>query len=176
MWEGAQYTHILDDRDVDKYYENPKFESFVHFKQTTVKIIVYLNIETILHVDMANLTGDFGFTPDEPSVTGYSIRVKEGMNVICVCHHQDSEEWPEMYQRVTMKVRGLRCVCLHPTPDLDYRLQAIVVTERSPFSLEEAAISAMDFRYIRNLEAISILVTISFLYQCNQSVTSTGNL
>ena len=41
MWYGAQHTHILDDRDVDEYYKNPKFEEFVHLKQTTAKIIVY---------------------------------------------------------------------------------------------------------------------------------------
>ena len=54
MWYGAQHTHILDDRDVDEYYRNPKFENYVHLKQTTVMIIVYLTCETILYIDMAN--------------------------------------------------------------------------------------------------------------------------
>ena len=47
---GAQhtYSYILDDRDVDEYYKNPKFEEFVHLKQTTQKIIVYSTVETIV--------------------------------------------------------------------------------------------------------------------------------
>ena len=48
-----------------------------------------------------------------------------------------------------MEVRGLRHVCLHPTTDLDYWWQAIIVTERSPLSLEETALIAMGFYYIR---------------------------
>ena len=142
MGYGAQHTHILDDRDVDEYYKNPKFERFVHLKQTTVKIIVYSTVETILHVNMANLWFDYSWTE-------HSIRVKEGMNVICVCCLRDSEEWPEQYQRVTVEVRGLRQVCLHPTPDLDYRWQALIVTERCPLSLEETALIATGFHNIR---------------------------
>ena len=48
-----------------------------------------------------------------------------------------------------MEVRGMRCLCLHPTPDLDNRWHAIVVTEISPFSPEEAAIISMGFSFIR---------------------------
>ena len=147
MWYGAQHTHILDDRDIDEYYKNPKFEEFVHLRQTTVKIIVYSTCETILYIDMANLWSESSWTPGIPNVHGYAVRVKEGMNVICVCHMRDSEEWPEPYQRVTVEVRGLRQVCLHPTPDLDYRWQALIVTERSPLSLEETALIAMGFYY-----------------------------
>ena len=89
MWKGAQYTHILDDRDVDKYYESPKFESFVHLKQTTVKIIVYSTIETILYIDIENLNGGDSCNSGAPRVQGYAIRVKEGMNISCVCHYRD---------------------------------------------------------------------------------------
>ena len=35
------------------------------------------------------------------------------------------------------------------TPDLDYRWQALIVTERSPLSLEETALIAMGFFYIK---------------------------
>ena len=98
---------------------------------------------------MANLWFKVDWDPFVPRVTEHSIRVKEGMNVICVCCLRDSEEWPEQYQRVTVEVRGLRQVCLHPTPDLDYRWQALIVTERCPLSLEETALIAMGFYYLR---------------------------
>ena len=49
MWYGAQHTHN------DEYYKNPKFEEFVHLKQTTAKIIVYSTVETIVFIDRANL-------------------------------------------------------------------------------------------------------------------------
>ena len=76
MWYGAQHTHILEDRDVDEYYKNPKFERFVHLKQTSVKIIVYSTNETILYIDMANLWSENSWTPGIPNVDGYAVRVK----------------------------------------------------------------------------------------------------
>ena len=124
MWYGAQHTHILDDRDVDEYYKNPKFEEFVHLKQTTAKIIVYSTVETIVFIDRANLWTKNSWTPGEPHVFGYAVTVREGMNVICLCHTRDSEEWPELYQRVTVELRGPGQICLHPTPDLDNKWQA----------------------------------------------------
>ena len=79
MWYGAQHTHNLDDRDVDEYYKSPMFERFVHLKQTTVKIIVYSTIETILYIDMANLWSDNRWMPGIPDVVGHTVRVKEGI-------------------------------------------------------------------------------------------------
>ena len=48
-----------------------------------------------------------------------------------------------------MELRGPGLICLHPTPDLNFRWQALIVTERSPLSLEETALFAMGFHYIR---------------------------
>ena len=115
MWYGAQHTHILDDRDVDEYYRNPQLEEFVHLKETTVKIIVYSTVETILFIDMANMWSATSWTLGEPQVFGYAVAVREGMNLICVYHTRDSEEWPEPDQRVTVELRGLGQICLHPT-------------------------------------------------------------
>ena len=114
-----------------------------------MKIIVYSTVETILFVDRANLWSVNSWRPGIPDVFGYAVAVKEGMNVICVCHTRDSEEWPKPYQRVTVELRGLGQICLHPTPDLNYRWQALIVTERNPLSLEETALIAMGFYYIR---------------------------
>ena len=61
---GAQHTYILDDRDVDEYYKNPKFKEFVHLKQTTQKIIVYSTVETIVFIDRVILWTDNSWTPD----------------------------------------------------------------------------------------------------------------
>ena len=83
---------MLDNRDVDKYYENSKFESFVHLKQTTVKIIVNATVDTILYLDMADLWSANSWTPGTPRVNGYTMRVKEGINIICLCHMWDTEE------------------------------------------------------------------------------------
>ena len=80
------------------------------------------------------------WTTGEPHVFGYAVAVREGMNVICLCWTQDSKEWPEPYQRVTVELGGPGLICLHPTPDLHYRWQALVITERSPLSLEETAL------------------------------------
>ena len=46
---------------------------------TTVKIIVYSTIETILYIDMANLWSDNSWTPGIPDVVGHTVRVKEGI-------------------------------------------------------------------------------------------------
>ena len=121
---GAQHTHILDDRDVDEYNRNPKFEEFVHMKQDIQKLIVYSTVETIVFIDRVNLWTESSWTPGEPHVFGYTVAVREGMNVICLCHTRDSEEWPELYQRVTVELRGPGQICLHPTPDLDNKWQA----------------------------------------------------
>ena len=146
---GAQHYTIMDDRDVDEYNRNPKFEDFVHLKQITQKIIVYSTVETIVFIDRVNLWTDNFWTPGEPHVFGYAVTVREGMNVICLCWTKDSKEWPEPYQRVTVELREPGLICLHPTPDLNYRWQALVVMERSPLSLEETAFIAMGFSYIR---------------------------
>ena len=102
-----------------------------------------------MYIDRANLWTNDCWTPGEPKVFGYAVAVREGMNVICLCHTRDSREWPEPYERVTVELRGPGLICLHPTPDLDFRWQALIVTERSPLSLEETALIIMGFHYIR---------------------------
>ena len=52
---GAQHEFILDDRDVDKYNKNPKFEQFAHLRQNVQKLIVYSTVETVLNIDRAHL-------------------------------------------------------------------------------------------------------------------------
>ena len=143
---GAQHDYILDKRDIDAYYMNRKFEQFTHLRQDVQKLIVYSTVETIVFLDRVNLWSNNSGTPD---VFGYAVAVREGMNVICLCWTKDSEEWPEPYQRITVELRGPGLICLHPTPDLDHRWQALVITERSPLSLEESALITMGFHYIR---------------------------
>ena len=99
--------------------------------------------------DRANLWSANSWTPGVPDVFGYAVAVREGMNVICLCNTRDSEEWLEQYQRAKVELRGPGQICLHPTPDLDYRWQALIITDRSPLSLEETALIAMGFYYIR---------------------------
>ena len=144
---GAQKKYILDDRDVEEYNRARKYDNFVHLNQDIQKLIVYSTVETILFIDRARIWTIW--TPGEPKIFGYTVAVREGMNVICICQTRDSEEWPEPYQRVTVELRGLGLICLHPTPDLDFRWQALIVTERSPLSLEETALITMGFHYIR---------------------------
>ena len=55
MMYGAQHMYILDDRDVDEYNKNPKFEPFAHLRQRIQKLIVYSEIDTELHIDRANI-------------------------------------------------------------------------------------------------------------------------
>ena len=38
---GAQHEYILDDRDVDEYNMDRKFEQFAHLKQEIQKLIIY---------------------------------------------------------------------------------------------------------------------------------------
>ena len=113
------------------------------------KLIVYSTVETIVFIDRVNLWMDNSRTPGEPHMFGYAVAVRKGMNVLCLCWTKDSKEWPEPYQRVTVELREPGLICLHPTPDLNYRWQALVVMERSPLSLEETAFIAMGFSYIR---------------------------
>ena len=80
---------------------------------------------------------------------GYEVAVRQGMNVICLCHTRDSDEWPEPYQRVTVELRGPGLIKLEPTPDLDDRWQALIVTERGPLSLYESELISTGFHYIR---------------------------
>ena len=143
---GAQHNYILDDRDVNEYNMYRKFEQFAHLWQEIQKLIVYSTVETIVFLDRVNLWLDNSGTPD---VFGYAVAVREGMNVICLCWTKDSEEWLEPYQRVTVELRGPGLICLHPTPDLDHRWQALVIMERSPLSLEETALINLGFSYIR---------------------------
>ena len=143
---GAQHDYILDDRDINEYNMNRKFEQYAHLRQDIQKLIVYSTVETIVFLDRVNLWSDNSGTPD---VFGYAVAVREGMNFICLCWTKDSEEWPEPYQRVKVELRGLGLICLHPTPDLDHRWQALVITERSPLSLKETALINLGFSYIR---------------------------
>ena len=143
---GAQHDYILDNRDVNEYNMNQKFEQFAHLRQDIQKLIAYSTVETIVFLDRVNLWSDNSGTPD---VFGYAVAVREGMNVICLCWTKDSEEWPKPYQRITMELRGPGLICLHPTPDLDHRWQALVITERSPLSLKETALINLGFSYIR---------------------------
>ena len=149
MMYGAQHMYILDDRDVDEYNKNPKFEPFAHLRQRIQKLIVYSDIDTVLHIDRANIWSATSWTPGEPDVFGYEVAVKPGMNVICLCHTRDSDDWPEPYQRVTVESRGIGLISLVPTPDLDTRWQAVIVTANSPLSLAELALIHLGFHYIR---------------------------
>ena len=147
---GAQHEFILDDRDVDEYNKNPKFEQFVHLGQNIQKLIVFSHIETVINIDRANMWhSPPHYRPLEPRVRGYEMLITEGMNVICLCHTRDCADWPEPYQRVTVELRGRGLVKFHPTPDLDSRWQALIVTDRCPLSLEETALISTGFHYIR---------------------------
>ena len=126
-----------------------QFEEFAHLRQEIQKLIIYSTVETVMYIDRANLWTTDSWTPRDIKVFGYAVAVREGMNIICLCHTRDSEEWPEPDQRVTMELRGPGLICLHPTPDLDSRWQALIITERSPLSLEETALISMGFHYIR---------------------------
>ena len=109
-----------------------------------------IKTETVLHIDRAKLWHPPPHcAPLEPRVFGYEVLITEGMNVVCLCHTRDSDEWSEPYQRVTVELRGRGLISLHPTPDLDSRWQALVVTDRSPLSLEGTALISTGFRYIR---------------------------
>ena len=143
---GAQHEYILDDRDVNEYNKSPKFEHFAHLRQEVQKLFVFSTVETVVFLDRVNLWSDNSGTPD---VFSYAVAVREGMNVICLCWTTDSEEWPEPYQRITVELGGPGLICLHPTLDLDHRWQALVITDRSPLSLEESALITMGFHYIR---------------------------
>ena len=63
-------------------------------------------METIVFKDRANLWSANSWTPGVPDVFGYAVAVREGMNVICLCHTRDSEEWLEQYQRAKVELRG----------------------------------------------------------------------
>ena len=52
---GAQHKYILDDRDVDEYNRNRKFEQFAHLRQEIQKLIIYSTVETVLYIDRANV-------------------------------------------------------------------------------------------------------------------------
>ena len=60
MMYGTQHDYILDDRDVDAYNMNRKFEQFAHLRQEVQKLIVYSTVETILFLDRVNLWSDQG--------------------------------------------------------------------------------------------------------------------
>ena len=84
---GAQHEFILDDRDVDEYNKNPKFEQFAHLGQSIQKLIVYSTVKTVLNIDRARLwKTPPSWTPVEPNVFGYEGAVAKGMNIICLCH------------------------------------------------------------------------------------------
>ena len=38
---GAQHEYILDDRDVDEYNMNRKFQQFAHLRQEIQKLIIF---------------------------------------------------------------------------------------------------------------------------------------
>ena len=52
---GAQHMYILDDRDVDEYNKNPKFEPFAHLRQRIQKLIIYSDTDAVLNIDRANM-------------------------------------------------------------------------------------------------------------------------
>ena len=130
---------ILDDRDVEEYNKNPKFEQFVHLGQNIQKLIVFSHMDTVINIDRCNLWhSPPHYGPLEPRVHGYELLITEGMNVICLCHTRDCADWPEPYQRVTVESRGIGLISLVPTPDLDSRWQALIVTDRCPLCGKES--------------------------------------
>ena len=94
---GAQHEFVLDDRDVDEYNRSRKFKEFAHLRQEIQKLIIYSTVETVMYIDRANLWTTDSWTPGDIKVFGYAVAVREGMNVICLFHTRDSEEWPEPY-------------------------------------------------------------------------------
>ena len=146
---GAQYQFILDDRDVDEYNKTPKFEQFAHLRQRVQKLIVYSDMPTTLTIVRAKMWSETSWTPGTPNVFEYEVKVNTNMNVICLCHTRDCDERPEPYLRVTVESRGIGLISLVPTPDLDCRWQALVVTANSPLSLAEQALISTGFHYIR---------------------------
>ena len=71
---GAQHEFILDDRDVDEYNRNPKFEPFAHLGQQIQKLIIYSDADTVLHIDRAKLWSATSWTPGGTE----GVRVRSG--------------------------------------------------------------------------------------------------
>ena len=82
---GAQHDFILDDRDVNDYNKNRKFEQFTHLRQDIQKLIVYSTVETVLWIDRANIWRIW--TPGEPEVDGYAVAVREWMKLFAYATH-----------------------------------------------------------------------------------------
>ena len=76
---GAQHEFILDDRDVDEYNKNRKFEKFAHLKQDIQKLIVYSTVETVLYID--TYLGYLHVDSSGPSVD----HGEEHLNLRCPC-------------------------------------------------------------------------------------------
>ena len=155
MW-GDQYKYVLDDRDITEDQKVPRYDNFVHLQSETVKLIVYSTIEGTSEIRLSNAyfpCHKRWFDEEKNSVPLFvrdiNVNVRKGLNVICLCQHRGSSDYPRDYQRTTVESRGSLKLLLHPTPDLHVTVQAVILTDSAPLSLADMSVITAGFRYLR---------------------------
>ena len=146
----------MDDRDITEYQKEPRYENFVHLQSATVKLIVYSTVEGTSQIRLSNAyfpCHKRWFDEEKDSVPLFvrdiNVNVRKGMNVICLCQHRGSEDYPRDYQRSTVECRGMSKLLLHPTPDLHATIQAVILTDSAPLSLADMSVITAGFHYLR---------------------------
>ena len=144
----------MDDRDIVEYYKEPRFENFVHLNSATVKLIVYSTCDSEIRLSNAYFPShkhwhDIDKERVPLCVRDIEVKVRKGMNVLCLCRHRGSEEYPNDYKRTTVESRGVSKLLLHPTPELHVTMQAVILTDSAPLSLADMIVITAGFHYLR---------------------------
>ena len=144
----------MDDRDIVEYHKEPRFENFVHLHSATVKLIVYSTCDSEIRLSNAYFPSHKHWHDEDKErvplfVRDIEVNVRKGMNVLCLCQHRGTEDYPRDYNRTTVESRGMNKLLLHPTPELHVTIQAVILTDTAPLSLADMSVITAGFHYLR---------------------------
>ena len=142
----------ISEEEVLRLHRANRPSAQVHLRTQTTKLIIYSYVECELQ-----------FTCGRWYKSAFAVdtvkddwKVKQGLNVICLCWYAEIEEWPTKYRRISIdvKVAG-QFMFLEHGSGLDSRWQIVIVTENPLFSLQDMLAMRLGIQFMRQEDAVA---------------------
>ena len=143
---------MISDDEVARLHEANRPSAQVHLCNETTKLIFYLYVECVLQFTCERMYEE----ASKMDTDTHDWKVKQGLNVICLCRYAEWEEWPVKYRRLSIKVKiAGQVMFLGHAPDLDSRWQVVILTENLLFSLQDMLAMKLGIQFMRQEDAVA---------------------
>ena len=142
----------ISEDEVARLHKANRPSAQVHLRTETTKLIIYSYVECELQFTCGRMYKSCR----RVDTVKDDWKVKQGLNVICLCCYAEIEEWPTKYRRISLTVKFPgQFMFLGHAPDLDRRWQIVIVTENLLFSLQDMLAMRLGIQFMRQEDAVA---------------------